>query len=283
MPVAKSYEGMTIVGEPYGVDKKMYVKVIGPCKRCGGSGHYSMNASGDTTCYRCGGSGKETMEVRWYTESQRASMDKAAEKRKIKQDEAREERRIKWAAHNAFGFGETNKIMVLYGDYETISDWRDEELPDYTVMYNTIFGWYSPAEKYPSIEGKLPKGIGSVIVDWDLVRDETDPENITMKSNEEVKKIVHTLIHGENKSEYQGNVGDWINTNVKIVKNITFDSHYGTTHLHVMEDKDGNVYVWSTASQSLDVDSYYHLKMKVKEHKEYEGVKQTVVFYCKVL
>ena len=57
MAVAKSYENMQVVGEPFEHDGKMYVRVSGPCKRCGGSGHYSMNAQGDTTCYRCGGSG----------------------------------------------------------------------------------------------------------------------------------------------------------------------------------------------------------------------------------
>ena len=108
MAVAKSYEKMTIVGEPYEVDKKMYVRVVGPCKRCGGSGHYSMNAQGDTTCYRCNGSGKENMEVRWYTESQRAALDRAAEKRAEKKKIEAEERAIKFKARNAFGFGKAS-------------------------------------------------------------------------------------------------------------------------------------------------------------------------------
>ena len=282
MPVAKSYEKMTIVGEPYEVNKKMYVRVIGPCKRCGGSGHYSMNASGDTTCYRCGGNGKENMEVRWYTESQRASMDKAAEKRKVKQDEAKEERRIKWAAHNAFGFGNTDTIMLLWGDYQTIDDWRDD-FPQYTVMYNTIFGWYSPSDRYPTIEDKIPEGINHLILNWDTVRDETDPENLTMKPNEEVRKIVHKLTYGESKSEYQGTVGEWLTADVKIVKNINFDGRYGPTHLHIMEDEKGNEYVWSTSTQNLEVNKTYTIKMKVKEHKEHEGVKQTIVYYCKAV
>ena len=101
MAVAKSYENMKIMGEPYSVDNKMYVMVQGPCKRCGGSGHYSMNASGDTTCYRCHGMGKENMEVRWYTDKQREALDRAAEKRQAAAKVKQEERRVKFAARNA--------------------------------------------------------------------------------------------------------------------------------------------------------------------------------------
>ena len=128
MAVAKSYEKMKVVGEPFDFNGKKWVKVIGPCKRCGGSGHYSMNASGDTTCYRCGGSGKESMEVRWYTDAQRASMDKAAEKRAAALQIKNAERAKRFAARNAFGFGDEGYITILSGDKTVINEWRMKPL-----------------------------------------------------------------------------------------------------------------------------------------------------------
>ncbi len=52
--------------------------------------------------------------------------------------------------------------------------------------------------------------------------------------------------------------------------------------MHIMQDDEGNEYVWNTASKNIEVDSKILLRMKVKEHKEYNGVKQTIVYYCKM-
>lgn len=280
MAVAKSYEGYKIMGEPYSRDGKMYVIVQSACKRCGGSGHYSMNASGDTTCYRCHGIGKENLEVRWYTDSQRASMDKAAEKRAANRVVKAEERRIKFAAHNAFGFGDENYIMLIYGKNDEIKEWRDS-LPRHTIFYNEIFGWYIPSENTTDLV--IPEEIKSVRLDWEKVRDQNDKENFTMIDNGEVKKIVDSLTSEPSKSEWQGKEGEWLPiTEVTVTKNIVLDGYYGTSHMHILHDKDENEYVWTTSSKSIEEGSIINLQMKVKEHKEYKGVKQTIVYYCKI-
>ena len=273
MPVAKSYEKMTIVGEPYEVDKKMYVRVIGPCKRCGGSGHYSMNAQGDTTCYRCNGHGKENMEVRWYTESQRAALDRAAKKRAEKKKIEAEERAIKFKARNAFGFGEAGYITLVIGEYDTIQAWR-ETLPEHTVWYNEIFGWFISSANTPD---SFPADIKTIRLDWDAVK----INDLEMKPNEEVHKYVESLTHEPCKSEYQGTPGEWLIKEVTIKQALNFDGMFGANTMHIMEDADENIYVWSTASKHLEVGSTIKMKMKVKEHKEYKGIKQTVVYYCK--
>ena len=280
MAVAKSYEGMTIVGEPYERDKKMYVRVSGPCSRCGGSGNYSYNPMDGTRCFGCGGSGKQVKEVRWYTDSQRATMDKAAEKRAADRAVKVEERRIKFAAHNAFGFGEKNYIMLIYGKNDEIKAWRDT-LPRHTIFYNEIFGWYIPSEN--TIDLVIPEEIKSVRLDWEKVRDQSDKENLTMIDNAEVKKIVDSLTSEPSKSEWQGKEGEWLPiTEVTIIKNIMLDGYYGASHMHILQDKDENEYVWTTSSKNIEEGSTINLQMKVKEHKEYKGTKQTVVYYCKI-
>lgn len=277
MPTAKSYENYKIMGEPYSRDGKMYVIVQSACKRCGGSGHYSMNASGDTTCYRCHGIGKENLEVRWYTDSQRASMDKAAEKRKAVVAAKVEANRVRFAARNAFGFGKAGFITLIWGDNDGIQEWRGE-LPMHTVLYNNIFGWYIPSEKTPDL---IPERFSSKRLDWTEVRDDSDTEDLSMKEHEVVRKYVYELKFGASKSEYQGEKDSWLEKDVTITKNIPLDSQYGLSHMHVMEDEDGNVYVWTTASKNIEENTTVHMHMKVKDHKEYNGIKQTVVYYCK--
>ena len=279
MAVAKSYENMTVVGEPFEFNDKMWVKVIGPCKRCGGSGHYSMNAMGDTTCYRCGGSGKETMEVRWYTDARRAALDRAAEKRRSAAAVQHEIRRKQFAARNAFGFGEEGFITLLSGNNDEIKAWRDT-LPQHTIFWNTIFGWYIPSTN----EVEIPSNIKATRLEWEAIKEPTDNESLTMKDNAVVKDYVEKLLYSvvDSKSEYQGEKNDWIERDVTVMQNYTSETRYGINHMHIMQDADENVYVWGTASKNLEIGTQCHMKMKVKDHQEYKGIKQTVVYYCKI-
>ena len=279
MAVAKSYENMELMGQPFERDSKMYIKVKGKCPRCGGSGHYSYNQMDGTRCYGCGGSGIRVMEVRWYTDKQRATMDRAAEKRKGIAVQKQEERRIKFAARNAFGFGKEGFITLIWcDDNEKIKSWRTD-LPQHTVLYNNLFGWYIPSEKTLK---ELPDFLTFKRVEWNEVRNEEDPENLMMKEHEEVRKYIHSLKYGESKSTYQGQKDDWLEKDVIIKKNISVSGRYGDSHMHIMEDSDENVYVWTTASKSLEEGKTVHMKMKVKDHQEYNGVQQTIVYYCKI-
>lgn len=280
MAVAKSYENLEQVGSPFEENGKMYIIVKGKCPRCGGSGHYSYNPMDGTVCLACHGSGIKKQTVRWYTDSQRASMDKAAEKRAAEKVVKDEERRIKFAARNAFGFGEEGYIFLVYGDNERIKKWR-EELPEHTVWYNETFGWFIPATReYDGLE--FPEDIHFSKLEWETVKDKNDKEQLQMMDKEEVRKIVEQMIYEPSKSEFQGEVNTWLEKEVKIVKNISLSSNYGDSHMHIMEDNDENVYVWTTASKNLEEGKTYTIKMKVKEHKEYKGTKQTIVYYCKV-
>lgn len=283
MAVAKSYENMEILGQPFEDEGKMYVKVKGKCPRCGGSGHYSYNQMDGTRCYGCGGSGIKTMNVRWYTDKERAAQDRAAERRAEKAAEAKEARRVKFAARNAFGFGELGFITLYKGDMQVISDFFKsftiDEAGHRAAWYNTIFHWYTPSKM--DVPENLPEGVEAVRLDWDDVRDETDEENLQMKDNEFVEAYVNSLISEPSKSEYQGNVGEWLVKTVTVTKNVALNSRYGESHMHILEDEDGNVYVWTTGSKNIEADRVITLKMKVKDHKDYKGIKQTIVWYCK--
>ncbi len=282
MAVAKSYENMEILSQPFEDEGKMYVKVKGKCPRCGGSGHYSYNQMDGTRCYGCGGSGIKTMTVRWYTDKERAAQDRAAERRAEKAIAAKEARRVKFAARNAFGFGEAGFITLYKGDLQVISEYFksfsiDEE-GHRAAWYNTIFHWYTPSKM--TVPEDLPEGVEAVRLDWDAVRDESDEENLQMRDNEYVEKYVNSLIAIPSPSRYQGEIGAWIERDVTVTKNVTLNGRYGESHMHILNDG-ANVYVWTTGSKNYEEGKELHLKMKIKDHKDYNGVQQTIVWYCK--
>lgn len=274
MAVAKSYEKMEIIGEPFEREGKMYVRVKGVCNRCNGSGNYSYNPKDGTTCFRCGGSGKEYHEVRWYTDKQREAMDRAAEKRAAAKVAKVEERKVKFAARNAFGFGEKGYITLVVGDSHTINEWAHETDPC-RARFNTIFGWFIPSKMEMPV---FPEGVTGVELTWDMV----GADDLTMKDNNEVETLVRQL-RGEisSNSTHQGTVGEWITANLVVREKYQTDTRYGDKFTHVMIDANGNVFVWATGTKNYDIGTSLSLKMKVKEHSEYKGEKRTVVWYCK--
>lgn len=283
MAVAKSYENMEQLGQPFMQEGRMYVKVVGKCKRCGGSGHYSYNSLDGTVCFGCRGSGKELLTVRWYTEKEKAAQERAAERRQMEREIKQNARRIKFAARNAFGFGEPGYITIYKGDQERIAEF----FKSYTIddqghrgaWFNLIFGWYTPS-KLP--EAPLPEDIQAVRLNWADVADPEDEENLQMRDNDWVTEYVQSLICEPSKSEFQGEKDEWLERKVTVVKKVNLDGRYGPSHMHIMEDSDKNVYIWTTGSKDLNVDANYTIRMKVKDHKVYKNVKQTIVWYCKV-
>ena len=279
MAVAKSYENYEQLGEPFESEGKMYVRVRGLCPRCGGSGHYSYNQMDGTKCYGCMGSGKKIMNVRWYTDKERAAQDRAAERRAEKAAIAKEERRVKFAARNAFGFGEAGYITLFIGDGDVITEYMKETSP-YRAQYNNLFHWYVPSTK--EVPTDLPAGVTTIKCTWDMIRDENDPEDLEMRDREQVRSIVYDLTHfGEFEAgEFVGNIGDRWSGTLKVQKNIALDSRFGTSHMHILKDEKNNTFVWTTQAKNIEAGTTIVVaRAKIKDHKEYKGVNQTIINY----
>lgn len=83
-------------------------------------------------------------------------------------------------------------------------------------------------------------------------------------------------------SEYVGEVGQRIEVVLKSMVLLTsWDNGYGFTFLYKMVDENDNVLVWK-ASNPVDCEDVKTIKGTIKEHSEYDGVKQTVLTRCKV-
>ena len=278
MAVAKSYENHKIVGEPFKENGKMYVRVEGPCPRCGGSGHYSYNQIDGTRCFGCNGTGHKIFNVRWYTDKERARMDRAAEKRAEVKAQKQEEYRINHTDKKRFGFDRDDSILIFKGEYDAINDYI-HTLPEHTARYSTFFGWYIGDWAPESLELTLPDNIQVIALKWDLVGNEDG----SFKPIEEIEKIVNELRYVPSTSEYQGSVGDKLILDLFCKTVIENDSQYGLSYIHTFEDANKNIYVWMTKSKCLETNKTYHMSAKVKEHKEFRNVKQTIINYCRIM
>ena len=83
-------------------------------------------------------------------------------------------------------------------------------------------------------------------------------------------------------SQYIGEEGKRIDVDIASGKCVTsWETDYGFTYVYKFTDNLGNVIIWKT-SNWLNEDKITHIRGTVKEHSEYNGVKQTVLTRCKV-
>lgn len=83
-------------------------------------------------------------------------------------------------------------------------------------------------------------------------------------------------------SSYVGTKGEKITVKVVSCKCVTsWDTQYGTTFMYKFVDAQNRVLIWMT-SNYVDCNHVVELTGKVKNHEEYQGVKQTIVYFCKV-
>lgn len=94
------------------------------------------------------------------------------------------------------------------------------------------------------------------------------------------KKLIEKVVtkQEQSKSNYVGNIKDKIELNVKVINCASFESDYGYMYINVFKDiNSDNVFVWTTATKSFDVGYETKIKGTIKDHREYNNVKQTVL------
>ena len=232
--VAKSYQEMNIVGEPYISSGRAYVQVEDP---------------------KTG----RLRQVRWYTEAEYAKMYPDYEpmpKRTKSQKEI-------------LGFTE-GYITIFKGDTYANLEWFQASI----ARYCKLWGWYIISTETVPVD--LPAGLEPIRLDWSRVG--TD-EGVLM-NEQQVVAAVNELIYDAGTSEYQGEVGERLNLNVKIVRAYDGENYYGRYTVHVFEDEKGNEYRWTTNSKSWPEGAIKKIRGTVKEHKVIKNVKTTILTRC---
>lgn len=71
---------------------------------------------------------------------------------------------------------------------------------------------------------------------------------------------------------------------LKVIFSRVFEGYYGERQMVKFADAAGNILVWwNTGSSNPQVDQTYNVTGTVKNHEEYEGVKQTLLTRCKLV
>lgn len=172
----------------------------------------------------------------------------------------------------ALGFSKDGYITIFKGNTYEVKDWFKENGAKYTKMWGWSFG------SHAAMPSELPEGIEPVQLTWEAVGNEDG----SLKVDSEVQAAVENLIYDESPSEFQGEIGDKVELDLYIRKAIQFDGYYGSSTMHIMEDENENIYVWTTAAKTLQEESWYHVKGSIKNHKIYRHVKQTILTRCRV-
>lgn len=176
----------------------------------------------------------------------------------------------------------TQKVVLGFiNDFITIFKNNNYENSDYFrskgARYTKWWGWFFASDA--EIPEDLPEGVIPVRLDWSLVG--TSDEKL--KSDKEVADVVDSLIYNNGESEYQGEIGEKIERILIVEKAIALDGFYGASTMHIMRDDDGNCYVWTTAAKSWEPQTEHHIVGTVKDHKQYKGMKQTILTRCRSL
>lgn len=173
---------------------------------------------------------------------------------------------------HSLGFDE-GYITIYYGETYPNLDWfkaKDE------CRYNKKWGWYTVSTE--TVPTDIPEGVLTAKILWDTISRDGETVDDALVDN-----FMNYLKYGESKSQYVGELGERLDLELTIDKVIPVEGYYGTNSMHIMHDKDENVYVWTTSAKTLTSGLTYHMRGTVKDHRQYRGVNQTILTRCSVI
>lgn len=201
--------------------------------------------------------------VRWYSEKEYAKMY-PSEKIEINEKPFKSQKK-------ALGF-DKGYITIFKGDTFPSLEWFQQKEE---CRYTRWWGWYIMSTAELPLD--IPAGVTPVRLSWDSVGNEDG----YLKTETEVSAAVESLLYDEGKSEYVGSIGERLDLAVTITGNFKVENNFGgSSCIHTMEDKDGNIFMWATSTKSWSVGETKNIRGTVKEHKIYKNVKQTVLTRC---
>lgn len=244
--VAKSYQGLEIVQGEHKKNGKSYVIVK---TKSGG-----------------------LKQVRWYTDAEYAKMYPDVQGDKSKDPYYRPQKYV-------LGF-EKGYITIFRGAKEEHEEWFRQSI----CRYARWWGWYVISTE--EVPNDLPSGVEPVKLFWDPMGNEEEwlKDEITVK-NHVRKTLMDSMRPVERngvESVYQGNVGDRLDINVKIIsKDAVENKRFNKiTYTYEMEDTNGNYYIWKTQAKDWACGTKHHIRGTVKEFDEVNGEEATVLTRC---
>ena len=241
MPVAKSYQNLKQLSEPYEHNGKMYVTIetkSGHCK-----------------------------DVRWYNDKEYAKMYPDAVPEDKSKDPYYKPQKL------VLGF-DKGYITIFKG----VKPAHEEFFERSVCRLAKWWGWYLPSTM--ELNEELPLGVQPVRLYWDGMGDERDwlkDEKTVLAHVRATLKAAHSPI---GTSKQQGKIGDRLEIKVSIINKITDETKWGKSYVYDMKDENGNLYRWKTAAKDWLVGDNYRIRGSVKEYDEINGEEGTVLTRC---
>ena len=253
------------------------------CWKCDGFGHISyFNYYCQGTCFACNGSGVNPCKVKVMTDEH---YQKLEDKRIAKQNKAIEERKAHASELNAEffkreGFNSEGKIWAVVKTGFVPKEFQEEMLSKGAKKHGwNIYLFSEPQEGSIELDAKdcCYADMYGVYNDF-----ESSFMNQLIADTEEAERKAKA-----EKSSYFGNVGDKVDGLEVTFKNEFFyETQFGGMCIYIFEDADGHQFKWNTSSgfgTSLEKEDVIKIKGTIKEHSEYNGIKQTVLTRCKLV
>ena len=198
-------------------------------------------------------------EVRWYAE---AKTPTAAPAVVIQKPNSKPQKDV---------LGFTNGYITIFkGNVENNEDYFRASNARYAVWW----GWYIISTE--EVPADLPEDIQPIQLPWELVGN-TDG---TLKIEKLVRQAVDSVLFEPSLSQYVGQIGERIEEEITVIKNVKIENKFAITTIHIMENEDGNIFVWKTSSKNWPEGSRKKIRGTVKEHELYKGVRQTHLTRC---
>lgn len=263
------------------------------CDRCSGrglfatgtnNGHLVITPVDGGTCHKCWGRGKIDKWVKAYTEKEYNSYIAAKERTAQKKKDAEEIRKQNLLDNSEknkaellekWGYDPQNPTIYLVGGGSTFP--IKDQLKENGAKYDSVLGWYF---KQPAA---VPEGYTLVSVAFDDIYTWW-PLAKRIDINENAKEVVAAALSAympKSNSEYLGEEKERLRGLKARVTGIrTTEGYYGTVFIYSFLS-DENVLVWfSSSSKDIEEGDEIILTGTVKAHKEYNGIKQTVLSRC---
>ena len=248
--VAKSYQGWEKLTKAYEKDGRMYVKLRTP-------------------------KGAEK-EVRAYSEIEYRRLYKEAVPTTDGTTAVQVQKPAAPVVKDILGFQE-GYIWIFKGDLANAEYWFERTE---VCRFHCQIGWYIVSTEFVPFD--IPSCIQPIQLPWELVGN----ENGTLKRKEDVENAVCLIrMDKQSKSTFQGQIGQRLEVSVYVDKVVDLAANqYGSiNHLHTFIDDKENIYIWNTASRRLNEGDSLRIRGTVKEHKNYQGVQQTIFTRCSIL
>jgi hypothetical protein len=242
--VAKSYQGLKQLTEPYKHNGKMYVTIetkSGACK-----------------------------DVRWYSEAEYAKMYPDVKTAFTNDPFYRTQKDV-------LGF-EKGYITIFKGVTANNEEWFEHKQE---CRWARNWGWYVPSTI--AVPCDYPQGVQEIKLIWDNVGGEDGRLLIEDEVRKAVgKALLAATAKTTVVPKPQWKIGERLDLVVKVIgKQTEENKHYNSkTHFYELQDQKGNYYKWKTAAKDWSVGSKHHIRGTVKDFDELNGEACTVLTRC---